>query len=154
MLKKGDKIDQLTFKTSTGHTYDLEALKEHKAIVFFFYPKDFTSGCTKEVCHFRDFYSEIREAGGAIFGISLDDDASHEAFRDKHTLPYELISDKEKTLSRQFGVLRLGGLLLVRRATFVINPQTGEVVDAFSSELNMNVHADRALESIKALTDK
>lgn len=149
MLKTGQTIQELSFQTSDGQAHTLESLKDAKAVIVFFYPSDFTPGCTKEVCHFRDIYQELREEGAQIFGVSLDGDDSHERFREQHNLPFALISDESKTLSTQFDVLRLGGLLKVRRATFVINPRTGQIVDAFSSELNMNKHGDRVLENLK-----
>lgn len=150
MLKKGDRIPtELRFTTSCGETQSLQDLTEHEIVVFYFYPKDFTPGCTKEACYFRDHFGEIREMGGQVFGISLDGSDSHEAFREKYQLPFALIPDENKELSRLFGVLLLGGLLKTRRATFLIDPRTGEVVDAFNNGLNMTIHADRVIAYLK-----
>lgn len=153
MRKIGDTLTFSSFQTSDGVSWNWESLKDKRAVVFFFYPANFTRGCTKEVCSFRDIYGEIEEAGGAIFGVSLDSEDSHEKFRAKHRLPFALISDESKTLSKAFDVLRLGGFLKVRRATFVVEPRTQKIVDAFSNELNMDVHGERVLKRLLAETE-
>ncbi len=151
MKAKGDTLPDLSFKTSSGQTHTLAGLRDHSAVIFFFYPGDFTPGCTKEVCFFRDAFGDLTQEGAALFGISLDSDEKHERFREKYNLPFPLIADADKSLSRAFGVLRLGGFLKVRRATFVVDPKTMQIVESFSNEFNMNIHAERALETIKTL---
>ncbi|MCB9638871.1 MAG: peroxiredoxin [Myxococcales bacterium] len=151
MKKKGDQLPDFSFKTSAGETYRLSELKDRNGVIFFFYPGDFTPGCTKEVCYFRDSFGDLQQEGAAIFGISLDSDEKHEKFREAYQLPFALIADHDKSLSKTFGVLRLGGFLKVRRATFVVDPKKMEIAEAFSNEFNMHVHAERALEIVKVL---
>ncbi len=151
MKTKGDTLSELSFKTSSGQTHTLDDLRAHSAVIFFFYPGDFTPGCTKEVCSFRDAFGDLTQEGAALFGISLDSDEKHERFREQYNLPFPLIADTDKSLSREFGVLRLGGLLKIRRATFVVDPKKKQIIEAFSNEFNMNIHAERALETLKTL---
>lgn len=74
-----------------------------KRIVLYFYPKDNTSGCTAQACSLRDGYSELREAGYEIIGVSRDSAKSHQGFREKHGLPFRLIADTDVQLNELFG---------------------------------------------------
>ena len=74
-----------------------------KRIVLYFYPKDNTSGCTAQACSLRDGYSELREAGYEIIGVSRDSAKSHQGFREKYSLPFRLIADTDVQLNELFG---------------------------------------------------
>ena len=74
-----------------------------KRIILYFYPKDNTSGCTAQACSLRDGYSELREAGYEIIGVSRDSAKSHQGFREKHSLPFRLIADTDVQLNELFG---------------------------------------------------
>ena len=74
-----------------------------KRIILYFYPKDNTSGCTAQACSLRDGYSELREAGYEIIGVSRDSAKSHQGFREKHNLPFRLIADTDVQLNELFG---------------------------------------------------
>ena len=74
-----------------------------KRIILYFYPKDNTSGCTAQACSLRDGYSELREAGYEIIGVSRDSTKSHQGFREKHSLPFRLIADTDVQLNELFG---------------------------------------------------
>lgn len=150
MFKKGDRITELNFKDSNGKSYCLNDFGDRKAVALFFYPMDFTRICTLQVCHVRDRHKEILDLGGAIFGISLDDDAEHNAFINKYHLSFPLIHDVDKKLGKQFGTLRLGGILRNQRATFVISP-SGEILEVIHNELNAEIHADRFIEILKTI---
>ncbi|MBX7152965.1 redoxin domain-containing protein [bacterium] len=149
MLKTGDDVSTLQFEDSDGKRYTSNELKHYKAIAIFFYPKDFTSICTAEVCHFRDRYNEIVQLGGASFGVSLDGDGQHREFEKAYRLPFKLVYDRGKVLGKLFGTLRLGGLLKHKRATFIIG-SNGRILDVIHNELNAEIHADRFIEILKA----
>jgi peroxiredoxin Q/BCP len=119
-------------------------------VVLFFYPKAMTTGCTKESCHFRDLAAEFSEAGAQRVGISADGVDRQAKFDAKHDLGYPLLSDPDRVVARQFGVKRPGPLMN-RRATFVIGTDR-RVLAAFASEMNMDVHADKALEVLRSQT--
>ncbi len=150
MLKKGDKVESLQFTDSEGKSYRLEDFTGKKAIGLFFYPMDFTRVCSAQVCHFRDRFGEIRQLGGAVFGVSMDSNEEHEAFIDRFELPFPLICDKDKRLGKLFGTLRLGGILRNKRATFIISPK-GEILEVIHSEFNADIHADRFIEILQSL---
>jgi thioredoxin-dependent peroxiredoxin len=120
-----------------------------KTVVLYFYPKDDTPGCTAESCSFRDSYQDFLDVGAEVIGVSNDDVESHEAFKKKHRLPFVLLSDPKGATRKAFGIKKTFGLL-PGRETFVIDKK-GIVRDAFSSQIRVNEHANRALELVKTL---
>ena len=100
-------------------------------LVLYFYPKDFTPGCTTEVCTFRDDIAKLRKAGARVVGISLDDVKSHAEFARKYHVPFPLLSDADTTVAAAYGVLASrGGSHYARRTTFLIDPQ-GKVAKVY-----------------------
>jgi len=92
-------------------------------VVLYFYPKDFTPGCTTEVCTFRDDIVALRKAGVDVFGVSLDDVASHAEFAEKYHVPFRLLSDADRSTAKAYGVLTSKlGFSYARRETFLIDP--------------------------------
>ncbi|HKE48926.1 MAG TPA: peroxiredoxin [Rhodanobacteraceae bacterium] len=99
-----------------------------KYVVLYFYPKDFTPGCTKEVCTFRDDVIALRKAGADVLGVSLDDVKSHAEFAEKYHVPFPLLSDAKQDTARTYGVLTSKmGMTYAKRETFLIDPQ-GKIV--------------------------
>ncbi len=93
-------------------------------LVLYFYPKDFTPGCTTEVCAFRDDIAKLRQAGADVVGISLDDVKSHADFAAKYHVPFPLLSDADRTVATRYGVLTTHmGQHYAKRTTFLIDPQ-------------------------------
>jgi len=108
-----------------GQTVSLGDLCRKHAVVLYFYPKDNTSGCTKEACAFRDSYEAFKRAGVALVGVSPDSSASHRKFADKHQLPFPLVSDADKQICEAYGVWQEKSMygrkyMGVARTTFVI----------------------------------
>ncbi|HEY7740668.1 MAG TPA: peroxiredoxin [Steroidobacteraceae bacterium] len=103
------------------------ALKDYRGkwVVLYFYPKDDTPGCTTQACEFRDNIFAYREAGAVILGVSVDDVASHKDFAEKHSLPFPILADSDKTTATAYGTLTkyLGLAELARRDTFIIDPK-------------------------------
>ena len=119
-------------------------------VVLFFYPAAMTPGCTIESCHFRDMKAEFEAVGAQRVGISADEVAKQKKFSDKHEFDYPLLSDPEGVVATQFGVRRrFTKLSPTKRATFVIGSDL-RVLGVIQSEVRMNVHADRALDLVKA----
>ena len=150
MLKVGGKAPDFKATTTQGDRVELSDLMGKKNLVLFFYPKDNSLGCTREACYFRDTKAEFEKRNAVILGVSLDTEASHQRFREKHSLNFPLISDKGKEISKMFGVLRLGGLLLLKRVTFVID-RDGIIRKVIHSETDMHTHVDTALEALDNL---
>ena len=93
-------------------------------LVLYFYPKDFTPGCTTQVCTFRDDITRLRTAGAEVVGVSLDDVKSHADFAEKYHVPFPLLSDADRTVATSYGVLASrGDKHYARRTTFLIDPQ-------------------------------
>jgi peroxiredoxin Q/BCP len=147
MLDTGDQAPEFTLKDQHGTERSLTSLLEQGPVVLFFYPKAMTTGCTKESCHFRDLAGEFAEVGAQRIGISADKVEKQAAFDAKHDLGYPLLSDPDRTVASGFGVKRPGPLMN-KRATFVIGTDR-RILAAFSSELNMDAHADQALTVLR-----
>ena len=99
----GDKAPEILGINEKGEEIRLSDYKGQK-VVLYFYPKDNTPGCTAQACNLRDHYAELREAGYAVIGVSVDSGKSHQKFIEKNSLPFPLITDTEKKLVEQFGV--------------------------------------------------
>jgi thioredoxin-dependent peroxiredoxin len=148
-MKAGDTAPDFELPDETGTPRALRGFLETGPVVLFFYPAAMTKGCTVESCHFRDLAAEFAELKAHRVGISPDDVAKQRAFSDKHTFDFPLLSDPDGTVASQFDVRRSFGRLLTRRQTFVIDTDR-TVLDVIKSELRMAVHADRALEVLRA----
>ena len=114
---------QLTLPATSGHTFSLSDCA--KPVVLYFYPKDNTPGCTNESMDFRDAHAEFLAAGCQVFGLSRDSLKSHENFKAKLELPFELICDADETACAAFGVMKLKNMYGkqvrgIERSTFVI----------------------------------
>jgi len=148
-VNTGDVVDDFQLPDETGAMRRLSELLANGPVVLFFYPAAMTSGCTRESCHFRDLKGEFDAVGAQRVGISLDTVEKQKQFSDKHGFDYPLLSDADGTVARQFGVKRSLGFLKTKRSTFVIDTDR-RVIGVFNSETNMNSHADKALELLRA----
>jgi thioredoxin-dependent peroxiredoxin len=150
-MKTGDTVADFELPDQTGTPRKLSELLSSGPVVLFFYPAAMTPGCTKEACHFRDLAGEFATLGANRVGISVDPVQKQAKFADQQKFDYPLLSDTEGTVANQFGVKRglLGKLIPVKRTTFVIDTDH-RVLDVISSELSMDSHADKALETLRA----
>jgi peroxiredoxin Q/BCP len=148
-MKAGEIAPDFELPDETGKTRALREFLEAGPVVLFFYPAAMTKGCTAESCHFRDLAAEFAAAGAHRVGISPDAVDKQAAFSEKHSFDFPLLSDADGTVATQFGVRRSFGPLLTRRQTFVIDTDR-KVLEVIKSELRMAVHADRALDVLRA----
>ena len=125
-----------------------------KWVVLYFYPKDNTPGCTTQACEFRDNIFAFRDAGAQILGVSVDDVESHKGFSEKHGLPFPILADSTKEVTKKYGVLKtyLGTMELAKRDTFLIDPQ-GKIVKHYP-DVDPKGHSQIVLADIKALQQK
>ena len=151
-MKPGDTAPTFELPSDDGTTIRLSDELAQGPVVLFFYPKAMTPGCTKESCHFRDLQAEFDAAGATRLGISADKPTLQAKFASKYDLDFPLLSDADGSIARAFGASRRGPLFN-RRITYVIAAD-GRLLDIIKSELNMEVHGDRALEILKANTDR
>jgi thioredoxin-dependent peroxiredoxin len=149
-MQIGDVAPDFKLNDQEGNERTLSTMLLNGPVVLFFYPAAMTKGCTKESCHFRDLASEFSTLGGQRIGISMDTVAKQSEFTTKNQLDYPLLADVDGIVAKQYGVKRSLDLLKVKRTTFVIG-QDQRVLDVISSEMNMNTHADRALDALRAL---
>ena len=146
-MKIGDKVPDLELKDQHAENFRFEDLIGKKAFIVYFYPKDFTPGCTKQACSFRDSYEDFKELGAEVIGISADSSKSHSKFINRYNLPYTFLSDTNKKAREAFGVKPNLLGLLPGRETFVFNKR-GELLHKFNS-MNAGRHMPEALTVLK-----
>jgi len=141
LLKVGQPAPLFDVVASSGQRLRLSDFRGRKNVVIYFYPKDFTSICTTEACGFRDMYDAIVPHGAEIIGVSLDKDESHRRFAEKNKIPFPLVSDRDKSLTRNYGALStIRSLLgLAKRLTYVID-KAGTVAGVFEAEFSATPH--------------
>ncbi|MDK6077771.1 peroxiredoxin [Massilia varians] len=145
-------IDNFSAPMTGGQTFEL-AGRPAKYTVLYFYPKDNTPGCTTESIAFREAYPEFQAAQAEIYGISRDSLRSHENFKGKLGLPFELISDPEEAVCTQFGVMKMKNMYGkqvrgIERSTFIIDAQ-GRLVKEWRG-VKVNDHVAEVLEFLKS----
>ncbi len=148
-LSVGSPAPDFTLPDQQGDERTLSRLLQDGPVALFFYPVAMSGGCTKEACHFRDLADEFTAAGGQRVGISVDEVAKQEQFARQGGFDYPLLSDVEGDVATAYGVRRRF-ITPVKRATFVID-RDQRVAAVITSETNMTVHADRALEGLRRL---
>ncbi|MCU0977203.1 MAG: peroxiredoxin [Steroidobacteraceae bacterium] len=138
MIRNGEKAPEFTLPDHEGRERSLSDLLDGEALILYFYPADFTPGCTKEACDLRDLHTQILGAGLKVVGVSPQSPESHQRFREQYSLPFTLLSDERKAVIRAFdvdGPLGIG----VRRATFLID-RGGVVRDSVLADLRIGRH--------------
>lgn len=148
MIELEDKAPIFTLKDQNDNDFSIESLIGKKAMVIFFYPKDFTPGCVKEVCAFRDQYQDFQDYGVEVIGISSDGLKSHQKFAEKHNLPFTLLSDPKGKIRKLFGVPSSLLGLLPGRMTFVIDKK-GIVKMRFNNQFGAEKHIEKSLKVLK-----
>ncbi|WP_223649706.1 redoxin domain-containing protein [Hymenobacter psoromatis] len=147
-LQTGDLAPDFALPTTTGSIFKLSEHRGHP-VVLYFYPKDGSSGCTKEACSFRDQYQDFTDLGAEVIGISSDDEQSHQQFTQKYQLPFPLLSDAGGQLRKQYAVPRAVLGLLPGRVTYVLDGE-GRVRYVFNS---LNEAASHVLNAKDILRD-
>ncbi len=147
MLTPGMKAPDFDLPTGDGKRVSLKSLKGKK-VVLYFYPKDNTSGCTKEACAFRDNWDAVRKRGAVVIGVSADSPDSHKKFAEKFALPFPLVSDEEKVLLKAYGVWQKKSMygrsfMGIVRSTFVID-ERGTIAHVFP-KVKVEGHVDEVL---------
>lgn len=147
-LKVGDKGPDFSLMDERGRLVSLRDYLGKKAVILYFYPKDFTPGCTAEACSFRDDYKVYEERGAVVVGVSLDSVESHMKFSEKYNLPFLPLSDSQKEVAKAYGVLGTGGFL-AKRVTFVIDKE-GKIAAVFP-KVDVKHHSEEVLKVLDEL---
>ena len=147
MLKEGDTAPDFTTKDENGNEVRLADFRGSR-MVLYFYPKDDTPGCTKEACSFRDANDVYTEKGIKVFGVSNDNEKSHQKFISEFSLPFSLLADTDKKLVNDYGVYGEKSMygkkyMGINRTTFLID-EAGKIKKIFN-KVNVSEHADEVL---------
>jgi thioredoxin-dependent peroxiredoxin len=145
-LSVGTPAPDFSVKDTHSNTVTLSAYRG-KNVVLYFYPKDDTPGCTKEACSFRDNYSAYQGKDIAVFGVSMDDESSHQQFTDKFNLPFPLLADTKGAITTAYDVKgERSGFVYAQRVTYVIDGN-GVISHVFDS-INTETHASDILAAL------
>ncbi len=156
LLRVGDRAPAFTLADQEGRRREL-AEASGKWVLLYFYPKDFTPGCTTEACTMRDAWNELQAAGVTVFGVSADSVQSHQRFAAKYHLPFPLLADPEKTVIRAYGAWgtkKFMGRTFegIKRMSFLIDPQ-GKIATVYPA-VKPDRHAAEVIEDLRALAAK
>ncbi len=155
-IEPGKKAPDFTLPADDGTKVKLSALRG-SPVVLYFYPRDDTPGCTREACAFRDRKDELKKLGATVLGVSTDDVASHEEFRDKYQLNFPLLADTQHKVAEKYGAwrekVRFGKKSMgIQRSTFLLD--SDGVVRKVWKSVKVDGHDEQVLEALKALNGK
>ena len=149
-LKEGDKAPEFSLPADDGTEHSLSDYRG-KRVILYFYPKDDTSGCTKQACELRDALPRIEDAGAVVLGVSPDPVSSHQKFRDKYELNFPLLADEDHEVCEAYGVWKEKSMYGrkfwgVERSTFIIDEE-GFIAEVWR-RVRPKGHADRVVETV------
>jgi peroxiredoxin Q/BCP len=152
-IKTGSKVPEFSLPATGGGTWRLKDAAGRKLVIYF-YPRDMTSGCTREAQDFRDLYGAFRKAGAEVVGVSRDGIAAHDKFTAKETLPFPLLADEDERVCRLFDVIKPKSLygrkyLGVERSTFLVDGKG--VLRQEWRKVKVPGHAEAVLEAARSL---
>jgi peroxiredoxin Q/BCP len=148
-VRIGEKAPDFSLPNQDGDIVSLSDYYQKNNVVLFFYPKDFSPGCTIQACHFRDNYEDFTDLGAEVIGISSDSVESHKKFLDEYLLPFSLLSDENSKVRKGYGSTKGFGFL-PGRYTFIVD-KAGMVRYIFTSETDMKKHIDEALRVLREI---
>jgi peroxiredoxin Q/BCP len=143
-IQIGSRAPEFTSLLTTGNVVNLKDYKGKK-VVLYFYPKDDTPGCTVEACGLRDQYQKIRELGAEILGVSIDNVASHQHFTRKFNLPFQLVADSDKSITKAYDVLNEKSGM-ARRVTFIVD-EKGFIERVFDP-VKADAHTQQVIDAL------
>lgn len=152
-VEEGKKAPDFTLPADDGTKVKLSQFKG-KPVVLYFYPRDNTPGCTREACAFRDRQAELKKQGAVVLGVSTDDVASHQKFRDKFELNFPLLADTEHKVAEKYGAWREKNMYGkkswgIQRSTFLIDAD-GKIRKVWKS-VKVDGHDEQVLAALKSL---
>ncbi|MPZ49598.1 MAG: redoxin domain-containing protein [Dehalococcoidia bacterium] len=148
MLKEGTKAPDFESELDDGQLFHLASLRGRKNVVLYFYPKDFTAGCTREACSFQVNYEAIKQFDAVIVGISPDSLESHRSFRERYSLEFPLIADPRKQIVKAYDAQ--GFLSLIARVTYVIDKE-GTIRSVIRHDLAIGRHLSDVLTALERI---
>lgn len=148
MLQVGDRAPAFSLQDQDGNLVDVGEKMGQKALVVYFYPKDFTAGCTLEAHEFRDMHEQFQRNGAEIIGVSSDDMETHKRFKEENALPFTLLSDPGDRVRDLYGAWGVGGS--PGRVTYLIDKQ-GVIRMVFSSVVQPKKHSHEAMRVLEEI---
>ncbi|GGF29350.1 peroxiredoxin [Echinicola rosea] len=148
-LQKNTKAPDFSLPSTSGQNFRLSENFKEKAALIFFYPKDQTKGCTQEVCSFRDNFQAFKSLEIPIVGISRDSLTSHQEFKQMHRLPFELLSDEDGSVCKQYKAL-MPLIKMPKRITYLLNP-SHEIIAVHEGLFDGPGHVKAMLEEVKGM---
>ena len=146
-LKNKTKAPDFTLPSSSGNDFSLYRDLSGKPCIIYFYPKDFTPGCTQEACDFRDNFSFFKELSIDVIGISRDSVSTHQKFIKSHQLPFELLADEKGLVSKKYDAL-VPLIGVNRRITYLIDKEH-RIVDSFESMFGASKHIKNMVKAVQ-----
>ncbi len=147
LLKPGQPAPDFALPDGNGKIHRLSDYRG-KMVVLYFYPKDFTPGCTAEACNLRDNYQSLTEKGLVILGVSYDTPQKHQEFASKYNLPFPILSDTTKTVAQAYGAKGgMFGFIGPKRITYLID-EGGRILHVFD-KVQTKSHAQQILDFLK-----
>ncbi|WP_339606497.1 peroxiredoxin [uncultured Roseivirga sp.] len=147
-LKIGSKAPEIKLKSTSGKTFELSVDLKNKPCIIYFYPKNFTRGCTEEACTFRDAFSDFTDLDVTVIGISKDSISSHLKFKKKHSLPFELLSDPTGKICKSYDSL-IPIINIPKRITYLLDANH-KVVAVYQDMFGAKKHIEIMLEKMKS----
>ncbi|KYG77072.1 peroxiredoxin Q/BCP [Roseivirga ehrenbergii] len=147
-LKIGSKAPEIKLKSTTGQVFDLAVDLKGKPCIIYFYPKDFTPGCTEEACTFRDAFSDFIGLDVTVIGISKDSITSHQKFKEEHNLPFELLSDPKGEVCKSYDAL-IPLIKIPKRITYLLDAEH-KVAAVYQDMFGAKKHIEIMLEKMKS----
>jgi len=143
-LKKGSKAPDFVLPSTSDEKF---RLSENLPCIIYFYPKDFTPGCTEEACSFRDGFEELRNLEIPVFGISKDSIPTHKKFKQKHQLPFDLLSDSDGSTCKKYKAL-VPVIGIPKRITYLID-QEMQIKAVYNDMFGARKHLDQMIKELK-----
>ncbi len=146
-IQIGQKAPLFELPSTSGDTFNLET-RIGKYTVLYFYPKDFTYGCTKEACSFRDEFSSFRDLGIDVYGINKDDMSTHKRFKSQLELPFDLLCDSDLKVAKKYNAV-VPFIGMVKRVTYLLDPEL-RIVGSYDSMTGFDKHVRKILALTKS----
>lgn len=154
VLRIGELAPEFSGTDQNGILIQLRDFHTLKNVVLFFYPKDFSPGCTAEVCAFRDHFSSVAHLDAVVIGVSGDNELLHQKFSSTYALPYHLLSDTDGVIGKKYGVRFAAGFFRFnRRVSYVIDKE-GVVRGVFRHEIMIRAHVRDVLACLEQLQSR
>jgi peroxiredoxin Q/BCP len=151
-LEIGSKAPDFTLPGTSGLNLNLSRDMKGKALILFFYPKDFTRGCTAEACEFRDNFSEFRDLDVPVFGISRDDIKTHERFKKEYKFPFELLSDDSGKVCKAYDAL-IPLIKMPKRVTYLLDSEH-RIAAVYSDMFEFKGHIKTMLKKLESVKQR